>query len=156
MLSNLEIIKNAIRHSAQVGAAHGGAAMMRGDRVEKFTIYIQNTGESFVCLEGQSVLRAMEVFGRKGIPVGCRGGGCGVCKINVSEGHYRTTRMSRACVSAEEERAGTVLACKLFPASDLTVEVLGCMGRALTAGTPCTRPGATENGSDDGKREVRD
>ena len=114
--------------------------------MEKFTISIENTGEHFVCCEGQSVLRAMEVLGRKGIPVGCRGGGCGVCKVLVTEGRYRTKRMSRACVSVEEEDAGTVLACKLFPDSDLTVHVLGCMGKALVAGSLCVPPGATADG----------
>ena len=29
------------------------------------------------------LLRGMERLGRRGIPVGCRGGGCGVCKVQV-------------------------------------------------------------------------
>ena len=128
--------------------------------MEKFIICIGNTGERFICREGQSVLHAMEALGRKGIPVGCRGGGCGVCKVHVTGGRYRTARMSRACVSSDEEKAGTVLACKLFPASDLTVEVLGCMGKALAAGPRCTpfgtSPGGDDDGSDVGKRKARD
>jgi ferredoxin len=75
----------------------------------------------------------MEVLGRKGIPVGCRGGGCGVCKVRVLQGVYHTRKMSRACISDEEELRGVVLACKLFPESDLRVKVLGKMVVALQA-----------------------
>ena len=39
------------------------------------------------CDEEQNVLAAMERLGRKGIPVGCRGGGCGVCRVQVTYGH---------------------------------------------------------------------
>lgn len=75
----------------------------------------------------------MEVLGRRGIPVGCRGGGCGVCKVQVVEGAYHTRKMSRACLSEEEEADGVVLACKLFPESDLALQVVGKMVKALQA-----------------------
>jgi ferredoxin len=51
--------------------------------------------------------------------VGCRGGGCGTCRVRVRAGTYRTGRMSRAHVTLEEEREGYALACKLFPLEDL-------------------------------------
>jgi hypothetical protein len=41
--------------------------------------------------------------------------------------------MSRGVVSAEEEASGCVLACKIFPQSDLEVEVVGKMARAIVA-----------------------
>lgn len=69
-----------------------------------------------------SVLVAMEKASRRLIPVGCRGGGCGKCRIRIVDGEYFSKRMSRAWVSPEQEAAGTVLACRVFARSDLTIE----------------------------------
>ena len=44
-----------------------------------FIVTIANTNERIACDENNSVLGAMEQLCRKGIPVGCRNGGCGVC-----------------------------------------------------------------------------
>ena len=65
-----------------------------------------------------------------GIPVGGRGG---VCKVQVLDGVCHTRKMSRACISEEEEARGVVLACKLFLESGLRVKVLGKMVAALQA-----------------------
>ena len=94
-------------------------------------IEIVNGGESFGCAPDRDVLRAMECLGRKGIPVGCRGGGCGVCKVRVIDGRYRTGVMSRACVSLEEQSDGYALACKLFAEDDLRLQVVGKMSRCF-------------------------
>lgn len=96
-------------------------------------IHIENCDDSFPCADGVDVLRAMECLGRKGIPVGCRGGGCGVCKVRVLAGTYRTGTMSRACVSVEEEAQGYALACKLIPDADLRLQVVGKMARSFDA-----------------------
>jgi len=102
----------------------------------KIQVHIENTGERFDCKGGENVLRAMECLGRKGIPVGCRGGGCGICKVKVLAGPYRTKKMSRSCVSHAEEAEGVVLACKLFPDGDLAIEAVGKMVRAITRNAP--------------------
>lgn len=58
-------------------------------------------------------------------PKGCHGGGCGVCKVQVSEGGYEIfKRMSRAQVSEVEQAAGIVLACCVRPSSDITYRLL--------------------------------
>ncbi|MGE0014548.1 MAG: 2Fe-2S iron-sulfur cluster binding domain-containing protein [Azoarcus sp.] len=101
---------------------------------QRFAVTIEDSGERVACAEQDSVLRAMEALGRKGIPVGCRGGGCGVCKVRVTGGAYHTRKMSRACVSEAEEADGVVLACKLFPDSDLSLKVVGKMAKAVCAG----------------------
>ena len=98
-----------------------------GDMVNRHSILIEQTGEVFNCADTQNVLRGMEALGRRGIPVGCRGGGCGVCKIRVTAGEVKVRKMSRACVSEAEEAEGIVLACKTFPLSDLSVSVVGKM-----------------------------
>ena len=92
----------------------------------RFIIVIEDTGEEFACPTGRNVLKAMEQLGRKGIPVGCRGGGCGVCRVQVmGNGLYSTGRMSREQVPVEDEEKGICLACKLFPEDNLRLKVLG-------------------------------
>ncbi len=108
---------------------------------QKHEVHLENTGEVFGCAEDQNVLCAMERLGRKGIPVGCRGGGCGVCKIHVLEGRYTTRRMSRACVSEAEEAAGILLACKVFPLSNLNIHVVGHMKKCVMRAAPSPSSG---------------
>ena len=71
------------------------------------------------------MLEAMEAELCRGIAVGCRNGGCGACKIEVTAGQYSKRKMNRAVISAEEEAGGYVLACKSFPQSDLRVRAVG-------------------------------
>ncbi|QID17627.1 2Fe-2S iron-sulfur cluster binding domain-containing protein [Nitrogeniibacter mangrovi] len=110
--------------------------------VVRHTIHLVNTGDTFTCRPDVDVLRAMEQLNFKGIPVGCRGGGCGVCKVHVVSGEYQTRKMSRSYVSAEEEAAGTVLACRLYPRGDLELEVVGGMRKCLTRKLPRAAAGA--------------
>lgn len=95
------------------------------DEKQSFVVTIEDTGESFSCQSRQHVLSAMSRMGKKGIPSGCHGGGCGVCKIQINDGAYETKKMSRAHISATEEASGCVLACRVFPRSDLSLSVIG-------------------------------
>ncbi len=95
-------------------------------------VSIKNTGESFACAEDVHVLAAMEQARCHGIPVGCRNGGCGACRVQVTAGSFHTKKMNRAVVSAAEEADACVLACKLYPQGDITVNALG---RVWGAGT---------------------
>lgn len=81
------------------------------------------SGASFCCAEGETLLAAAARTGRPAIPVGCRNGGCGMCKVQVLAGQYRTGKMSRAHVSETEEMAGFVLACRTLPSSPLEIRV---------------------------------
>jgi len=49
----------------------------------------------------------------------------------VLSGSYTQKAMSRCHVSEAEERAGQVLACRIFPGSDLELRVLGSMRCAV-------------------------
>ena len=104
-----------------------------------YTVTIAETQESYRCLDERSVLQGMEALGKKGIPVGCRQGGCGVCKVHVLEGSYDKRVMSRAHISAEEEAGGCVLSCRIKPTSDLRVSVVGSMKK-----TVCRPPSTTD------------
>ena len=92
---------------------------------QPFVVTIENTEEGFSCQSHQHVLSAMSRMGKKGIPSGCHGGGCGVCKVQINAGTYETKKMSRAHISVEEEASGCVLACRVFPRSDLRLSVIG-------------------------------
>ncbi|WP_323029543.1 2Fe-2S iron-sulfur cluster binding domain-containing protein [Castellaniella defragrans] len=88
-------------------------------------VRIEVSGETFPCNEDRSVLSSMETQGRRAIPVGCRGGGCGACRVQILSGTFEVRRMSRACVSEHDQAQGIVLACQLYPRSDLNLQVLG-------------------------------
>lgn len=92
-----------------------------------YNVTLEETGESYRCAGFRSVLEGMEALGKKGIPVGCRNGGCGVCKVRVIEGDYTRRVMSRQHVSATEEASGYALSCRISPTSDLRIAVLGKM-----------------------------
>ncbi|MDD2161364.1 2Fe-2S iron-sulfur cluster-binding protein [Pseudomonas sp. MIL19] len=107
----------------------------------KHQVLIEDTGEQYACDECESVLDGMARLGRRGIPVGCRGGGCGVCKVQIVEGSYAAGVMSRSHVSADEQAAGVVLACRVMPHSDLCVQVLGKMKKTVCrarSGSDCS------------------
>lgn len=80
-------------------------------------------GAEFDCGQGEQVLIAMEKCGVDDIRVGCRGGGCGICRIRVVNGDYTTGKMSAEKVSKADQEAGFALACRLFPAGDLLIAV---------------------------------
>lgn len=94
-------------------------------------ITITDNGEEFACSGAKNLLAGMVSLGRKGIPVGCRGGGCGVCKVRVVSGQYSRQVMSRAHVSVAEEAEGYALACRMSPSSDLEITVVGKMKKAF-------------------------
>lgn len=98
-----------------------------------FQVTIEDTGEVYRCSENESLLSGMERLGKRGIPVGCRGGGCGVCKVSIAQGEYHKRAMSRDHVTLEEESAGVVLACRVRPLSDIRLSVLGCMKKRVCA-----------------------
>lgn len=80
-------------------------------------------GAEFDCGQDEPVLIAMERCGADDIGVGCRGGGCGICRIRVVNGDYKTGKMSAERVSQADREAGFALACRLFPTGDLLIAV---------------------------------
>ena len=88
-------------------------------------ITLVQDGDCFDCGADESVLHAHARSGQRGIPVGCRGGGCGVCKVEVLEGAYASLPMSRAHVSEADEQSQRVLACRIRPRSALVLRLIG-------------------------------
>jgi ferredoxin len=89
------------------------------------TIRLKGPDKDFVCASDEAVLSAIRRQHIAGVEVGCRGGGCGICRIRVLSGRFRTGRMSRCQVTVEEEAGGIVLACRVYPEEDLVIEALG-------------------------------
>ena len=101
----------------------------------KVQVSIPQTGECYPCAIGESLLQGMIRLGRKGIPVGCVNGGCGVCKVKIISGKTETLGpVSRAHVSAEEEAQGYTLACRVGPTAEVSLEVAGKMVKPFTKG----------------------
>lgn len=96
------------------------------DTRPKVSVHVEQTGETFPCANDESLLQGMLRLGRKGIPVGCVNGGCGVCKVLVLDGQCRPLGpISRAHVSAVEEANGFTLACRVAPVTSVRLEVAG-------------------------------
>ena len=101
-----------------------------------YQVTVDGSDCSFFCDGEQNVLKGMEKLSLRGIPVGCRGGGCGICRVQVLAGKTRISgKMSRAQVTVEDEKEGIALACRLLPESDLRLKVLGKWKRRLVSST---------------------
>jgi ferredoxin len=95
-------------------------------------VSIPQTGEAFICKTGETLLNGMLKLGRRGIPVGCVNGGCGVCKVQVTRGHcLEIGAVSRQHVTVEEEASGITLACRASPQTDVELVVIGKMQRGF-------------------------
>lgn len=97
---------------------------------QRFQIILEGHGVA-AATDGERALVALERaqgFGQlknmpRRLPVGCRRGGCGICRVRVLGGRYRSDLMSRSHISAEDEAAGVVLACCIYPQSDLSLRL---------------------------------
>jgi 3-phenylpropionate/trans-cinnamate dioxygenase ferredoxin reductase subunit len=109
------------------------------DTRPKGAVRVAQTGETFPCAHDESLLQGMLRLGRKGIPVGCVNGGCGVCKVHIMEGRIKSLGpVSRAHVSVEEEAAGFTLACRVAPVTAVRLEVTGKFEKPFRKGFAST------------------
>ena len=103
--------------------------------MNRHQVLIEDTGETFPCREDRNLLAGMEALGRRGVPVGCRNGGCGVCKVQITAGDFDTRVMSRAHVSEDEQARGVVLACRTLPLGPLRLAVVGGLRKSVCRAT---------------------
>lgn len=90
------------------------------------SVHVTQTNEAYACAVSESLLQGMLRLGRRGIPVGCVNGGCGVCKVQVLEGQCQPLGpVSRAHVSAAEQAQGFTLACRVAPLTPVRLAVVG-------------------------------
>jgi 3-phenylpropionate/trans-cinnamate dioxygenase ferredoxin reductase subunit len=107
------------------------------DSRPKLNVQIAQTGESYPCASDESLLKGMLRLGRKGIPVGCVNGGCGVCKVRVLEGEVTVLGpISRAHVTVLDQAQGYTLACRVAPATAVRLEVAKTLEKTLSKEPP--------------------
>jgi 3-phenylpropionate/trans-cinnamate dioxygenase ferredoxin reductase subunit len=123
------------------------------DSRPKVAVCIANTGETYPCATDECLLRGMLKLGRKGVPAGCVNGGCGVCKVRIVEGTVKSLGpVSREHVSADEERCGITLACRVAPVTPVRIEAVGKFEKpfsrqpATVAGPTATLPTTQQQG----------
>lgn len=90
--------------------------------METCTIYFHNDEiiQEFIVPVGRALL---DGSGAHSIPIGCRRGGCGYCKVKVLSGLYDKKIMSKAHINEEDLATGVVLACRILPQGDLHLEL---------------------------------
>ncbi|HIL84247.1 MAG TPA: 2Fe-2S iron-sulfur cluster binding domain-containing protein [Pseudomonadales bacterium] len=89
---------------------------------EDFEIVVLNRDQRFRCKPGKSLLSGMEYQQSKAIEVGCRGGGCGICRIKILSGEFEGKKMSIKHVTQDQAEEGMALSCRVFPQSDMVIE----------------------------------
>ena len=105
------------------------------DTRPKFPVHVAQTDETFPCAANESLLTGMVRLGRKGIPVGCVNGGCGVCKVRILTGDIKALGpISRAHVTLDEEHQGYTLACRVAPQTAVDLEVAGKLNKPFSKG----------------------
>ena len=96
--------------------------------MNRFKVTVAPGGEAFLCDPDKHLLQGMErqrigVAMLRSIPLGCRGGGCGICRVRILDGECETKKMSIKHVTQEQKQAGYVLACRAYPRSELELEL---------------------------------
>ncbi|MGD9527423.1 2Fe-2S iron-sulfur cluster-binding protein [Pseudonocardia sp.] len=80
-------------------------------------------GVSIPTRDGETVLAAL---GRAGLRyrVGCRRGGCGICKVQLSLGEVTYERtVAESVLSDEEKVEGICLSCRAVPITNIVIEL---------------------------------
>ncbi|MDP4154805.1 MAG: 2Fe-2S iron-sulfur cluster binding domain-containing protein [Bacillota bacterium] len=57
------------------------------------------------------------------IKVGCKGGGCGICKIQILEGDVDRGHSARSVLPLNEIKQGYALACQTKPNTDVVINI---------------------------------
>ncbi|MEN3122551.1 MULTISPECIES: 2Fe-2S iron-sulfur cluster-binding protein [Janibacter] len=87
------------------------------------TIIVQPSGTEIHVSPDDTVLAGLQKAGYA-YTVGCRRGGCGICKIDVLEGSFTYNRpVADSVVTKEERTDGTCLSCRAVPDVDLTIQM---------------------------------
>jgi ferredoxin len=80
-------------------------------------------GERVLVKSGETILAVLAAAGF-GYRIGCRRGGCGICKVDLRSGsvHY-SANVSDEVLTPVEIAGGTVLSCRAVPDGDVTIEL---------------------------------
>jgi ferredoxin len=87
-----------------------------------YTITLSPMGAIVSSRAEETVLAAILGSGAS-VTFGCRGGGCGTCKMRVIFGQVAHGRCSAAVLPEEEKRSGWFLSCQARALTDLRIEL---------------------------------
>src|SRR5262249_29106128 len=85
-------------------------------------ITLSPVGHTLTCSPEDTLLTAILRSGAS-VMFGCRGGGCGTCKMRLHSGRVDHGRSSVAVLTDEEKDAGWFLSCQARALGDLTIEL---------------------------------
>jgi ferredoxin len=88
-----------------------------------YTIALSPVGDTVACGPEETVLAAILRSGAR-VVFGCRGGGCGTCKMRLIAGQVEHGRCSAAVLLDDEKEYGWFLSCQARALSDLTIELM--------------------------------
>lgn len=87
-----------------------------------YRIVIEPSGRSFLCQEGETILRAGLKAGVR-LPYSCNSGLCSSCKGFLLEGDVELRFHSPFALTQSEKEEGFILCCQAVPQSDCVVEI---------------------------------
>ncbi|PLY11553.1 MAG: ferredoxin [Arcobacter sp.] len=89
----------------------------------KHNILVRDKNKNRECFENKNLMDSLSKQSDLA-PKGCHNGCCGVCKVIIHNGDYEKLKMNRKHISEVEENENTVLACRVFPKSDMEIEFI--------------------------------
>lgn len=104
-----------------LGLQGGAAGAMHAKA--KHTVTVAPGGQSFDVEKGRKVILNSALSAGLGFPHNCRVGSCTQCKCKLKSGKVRELTDSSYVLSAEDLKAGMILACQSIPETDLEIEV---------------------------------
>jgi CDP-4-dehydro-6-deoxyglucose reductase len=89
------------------------------------TLTIHPTGEVIHLDAQETVLSGLYRAGYA-YTVGCRRGGCAICKVDCRSGEFSYDHpVADTVITQDERHDGTCLSCRAVPETDLTIELRG-------------------------------
>jgi ferredoxin len=89
----------------------------------RVSIMLQPLGVTIEARQGETVLDAL-LRNRLRVFHGCTRGGCGACRLRLTDGAVRFGRYSKGALDDKERASGLFLSCICVPEGDIVVSLL--------------------------------
>ena len=115
-----------------------GGASKAQQNTDTYKVVVAPGAHSFEVEKGRKVILNSALSAGLGFPHKCRVGSCTQCKCKLKSGKVRELTDSSYVLSAEDLKAGMILACQSIPETDLEIEVELTSGGDRLVETRCT------------------
>ena len=89
------------------------------------TLTVEGANVAIDLLDGETILEGLYRNGYA-FRIGCRRGGCAICKVDLLAGEVQYNRTVADVVLTDDERAaGTCLTCRAVAVTDITIALRG-------------------------------